>query len=320
MNPSAPPIALFAPASSKRFGTAVAAALGLELSPSEEREFEGGEHKMRPLCEVRNKRVFVIQSLCGDDSHTANDKLCRLLFFIGALKDAGAPHVTACVPYMSYARKDRRTKSRDPVITKYIARMFESVDTDRVIVLDVHNESAIDNAFRIESIRIDAAALFARELTDHIGTDLLVASPDAGGMKRAHQFRSFLQEQFEQPIGVGFMEKIRSSGQLSGETFVGDARGRDVIIFDDMIVSGSTLMRAVLAARRAGARRVLAVATHAPFTRQAMQLFAAEGPDQLWITDSVPLPEAFSAVTEGRIKICSAAPLFAMAMNEILDR
>jgi ribose-phosphate pyrophosphokinase len=304
-------LTLFAPAASKPFASKVAAMLGISLAPSEEREFEGGEHKMRPLCDVLGRRVFVVHALHGDEQQSANDKLCRLLFFIGALKDAGAAHVTACVPYFAYARKDRRTKARDPVTTRYVAGMFESVGTDRVIVLDIHNDAAFDNSFRIETMRLESAAVFSKELTSYVGTDLLVASPDAGGMKRAHQFQTFLQEHFKQPIGAGFMEKIRSSGQLSGDTFVGDVRGREVIIYDDMIASGSTLIRATRAAREGGATRVHAVATHAVFTPQAKQLFEPAGPDQVWVSDSIEVPPAFAEMAGSKLRVCSIAPLFA---------
>ena len=104
--------------------------------------------------------VYVVQSLHGGPSESANDKLCRLLFFIGALKDAGAARVTAVVPYLCYARKDRRTKPHDPVITRYVAGLFEAVGADRVVTLDVHNPVAFENAFRCRTITATAAPLF----------------------------------------------------------------------------------------------------------------------------------------------------------------
>lgn len=112
---------------------------------------------MRLLVEVRGADVYVVQSLCGDAHASANDKLCRLLFFAGALKDAGARRVTACLPYLAYARKDRRTQERDPVTTRYVAALFEAVGIDRVIVLDVHNEVAFDNALRCPTLRLESA-------------------------------------------------------------------------------------------------------------------------------------------------------------------
>ena len=103
------------------------------LSPLEEREFEGGEHKTRPLVSVRGEDVYVVQSLSGDAAASANDRLCRLLFFIAGVKDSGAARVTACVPFLAYGRKDRRTKERDPVTLRYVAQLFEAVGTDHLL-------------------------------------------------------------------------------------------------------------------------------------------------------------------------------------------
>ncbi len=114
-------IAIFAPGPSRDFGEKVSAHLGVPLSVHEEREFEDGEHKIRPLINVRGKDVFVIQSLYSDNRQSVNDKLCRLLFFLGALRDASAERVTAVVPYLCYARKDKKSKPRDPVTTRYVA-------------------------------------------------------------------------------------------------------------------------------------------------------------------------------------------------------
>ena len=118
---------LFALGESRQFGARVAHALGVALASHEERAFEDGEHKTRPLVNVRGRDVFVVHSLAGDLDQSANDKLCHLLFFIGALKDAAAARVTALVPYLCYARKDRKTKPRDPVTTRYVAALFEAV-------------------------------------------------------------------------------------------------------------------------------------------------------------------------------------------------
>lgn len=100
--------------------------LGVSLAEHEERDFEWGQHKTRPLESVRDRDVFVVQSLHGDFERSVNDKLCRLLFFLGALRDAGAGRVTAVVPFLCYSRKDRKTKARDPVTTRYVAALFEA--------------------------------------------------------------------------------------------------------------------------------------------------------------------------------------------------
>lgn len=309
---------VFAPGHSTELARKVAEALRIALAPSEEREFDGGEHKMRPLADVQGRDTYVIQSLHGDSSASANDKLCRLLFFIGALKDAGALRVTAVVPYLAYARKDRRTQPRDPVTTRYVAAMFEAVGVDCVTVLDVHNEAAFDNAFRCRTVRLEAAETFAAALArDLVDRRLVVASPDVGGVKRAQRFRDALTRQLPGEIDFAFVEKRRAGGVVSGEAFVGQAQGAAVVIYDDMIASGGTIVRAARAARRAGAARVYVAAPHAAFQPTAMQLFEADGPDAVYVSDSIALAPPFAAISAERLKLCSAAPLLAGAITTL---
>ena len=303
---------LFALGASKAFGEKVAFAMGIGLAPHEEREFEWGEHKARPLCEVGRREVYVINSLQGDAGASANDKLVRLLFFIAALKDAGADRVTAVTPYLAYSRKDRRTKSRDPVESRYVAALFEAVGTDRIITLDVHNVSAFENAFRqTTAIHLPLARVFAQHLADHLaGQDLAVVSPDAGGNKRAELFRHELERVSGRPASKGIMEKHRSSGVVSGEMFAGDVAGRTAIIVDDLISSGGTIMRACHACRQAGATSVIAVAGHAMFGSGSV-LFESGGPDAIFVSDTVPLATDLPQPGGTQVHIVDAAPLVA---------
>ena len=149
-------------------GESIGTALGSPLSAHEERDFEDGEHKTRPLENVRGCEVFVIQSLYSEPGLSVNDKLCRLLFFIGALKDASARSVTAVLPYLGYARKDRKTKARDPVTTRYMAQLLEAVGTDRVLTLDVHNLAAFQNAFRCPTDHLEAKNLFVEHFAARV--------------------------------------------------------------------------------------------------------------------------------------------------------
>jgi ribose-phosphate pyrophosphokinase len=308
---------IFAPSHTAELARSIARCLDTDLAPSEEREFDGGEHKMRPLVDVRGQDVFVVQSMCGDTRASANDKLCRMLFFAGALKDAGAARVTACVPYLAYARKDRRTQSYDPITTRYVAGMFEAVGVDRVVVLDVHNEAAFDNAFRCETVRLEAVETFSDAVAASAGSRLVVASPDTGGIKRAQRLRDALARTMQHDIGYAFMEKRRAKGIVSGAAFVGDVDGSEVVIFDDLIASGTTILRATHAAREAGAKRVVVAATHAAFVGSAMQLFAADGPECVLVSDSVTPPPEFSAIPPNRLRVCSVAALFARAFKQL---
>ncbi len=311
-------ISLFAPAASAAFGASVGAALAIPLSPHEERVFDGGERIMRPLESVRGRSVYVIQSLFGDALGSANDRLCALLFLIGALKDAGAKLVTAGLPYLAYARQDRHTEARDPVTTRYIAQLFEAVGVDRVLGLEVHNPAAFDNAFRCETVRLDATALFVRHFAaDSAGHDYAVATPDFGGGKRARYFQELFQTAIGQPVNFALMDKQRRHGVVSGSIFAGDVAGRRVIIVDDLISSGTTVMRAVDAFRRSGAVRVDVAATHASFAAEACRIFDSGKPDSVIVTDSVSLDDGFSTHLGGPLTVLSAAPIFAEAIRRL---
>lgn len=306
---------LFAPALSAVLATKVAESLGLRLAASEEREFDSGEHKMRPLEDVRGQDIFVIHSLCGSAEASANDRLCRLLFFAGALKDAGARRVTAVVPYLAYARKDRRTQPRDPVTTRYVAAMFEAVGVDCVVVLDVHNDAAFDNAFRIPTVRVEAAETFAAALASRVGERrVVIASPDVGGIKRAQKFREIVSRELGRDIDFAFVEKRRAGGVVSGDALVGSVEGADVVYYDDMIASGTTLVRAAATARRAGARRIHVAAPHAAFLPSASQLFQPEGPETVMVSDSILLQPSFTPFLQGSLQVCSVAPPIARAI------
>ncbi|MGB8527569.1 MAG: ribose-phosphate diphosphokinase [Rhodoplanes sp.] len=310
-------LALFALNATADLGGEIARELWVPLAPHEEREFEDGEHKARPLDPVEGADAYVIQSLHSGPSQSAADKLCRLLFFVGALKDAGAARVTAVTPYLCYARKDRRTKARDPVTTRYLAQMFESVGTDRIVTLDVHNPAAFENAFRCPTITATAAPLFvdyAKKLDDR---PLAVISPDTGGAKRADLFREALEQACGESIGKGFAEKRRSSGVVSGDLFVGEVAGATALIIDDLISTGTTLVRAARAARQAGARRVLAMVTHGLFMPGAEKAIGDPALDGLVVTDAVPPFRLASKAAQEKIEVLPVAPLLAEIIRRL---
>jgi len=311
-------VALFAPAASRVFAGNVAAALGIPVSAHEECVFDAGERMLRPLESVRGRSVYVIQSLFSDMGGSANDRLCALLFLIGALKDAGARRVTACVPYLAYARQDRHTLARDPVTTRYVAQLFEAVGVDRVLALEVHDPAAFDNAFRCETLRLDAAAAFVRHFAmASAGHEYTVATPDIGGAKRARHFQELLQAALGRAVNFAFMDKNRSRGLVSGSLFAGDVAGRRVIILDDLISSGTTVMRAIEACRRSGAVRVDVAATHAAFSAAAIRLFGSEKPDSIIVTDSVTLGDDFTAYLTQGLTVLTVAPSFAAAIGRL---
>lgn len=315
------PAILFAMNSTRELGEQIAQQIGVSLGEHEERDFEDGEHKTRPLCNVRNRDVFVISSLHGDHLQTANDKLCRLLFFLGAIRDAAAARVIALVPYLCYARKDRQTKPRDPVTTRYIAGLFESVGTDAVVTMDVHNLAAFQNSFRRTGTdHLQAVDAFV----DHFAgafpeQDFAVVSPDAGGMKRAALFRQALDRRTGREASGAMVEKHRSGGKVRGKMFVGDVEGKVVVLVDDLISSGGTLARAAVACQQRGAVSVHAAATHGLFVKDAERTLGESPLEQVAIADTVPPFRVSEEFRRQRLTVLPTAGLWARAVRAIHD-
>ncbi|MBS1170877.1 MAG: ribose-phosphate pyrophosphokinase [Burkholderiaceae bacterium] len=310
MNPDT--TCIFALNASRDFGLEVCRHLGITMCAHEEREFEDREHKARPLVNVHNKHVFVIQSLHADDAQSANDKLVRLLFFIGTLKDAAAARVTVLVPYLCYARKDRKTQADDPVTTQYVARLFEAAGADCVVTLDVHNLAAFQNAFRCRTEHLEANQLFVRHFAPMLTSDeVIVISPDAGGIKRAERFRQVLRSELQRQVHAGFAEKYRAQGVVSGELVVGDIDGKIALIIDDLISTGGTIARVANVCRERGARQVFAVATHGLFVEPASAVLAGDALDGIVVTNSVPPFRIRDDLARSKLQVLDCAPLFA---------
>jgi ribose-phosphate pyrophosphokinase len=305
-----PPL-LFALSASRDRGEAIARAGEFASAEHIERDFEDGEHKVRPVANVRNRDAFVVQSLYGDDKQSPNDKLMRLLVLCGAIRDAGAARVTAVCPYLCYARKDRRTKARDPITTRYLGRMFSAVGIDGVLTVDVHNLAAFENAFGGSGVNLQA----------DLGLDgpLSVVSPDAGGVKRADKFRAALASRLGVEPGRAFLEKQRSRGEVTGDAVVGDVQDAVCLVIDDLIASGTTLVRAADACRERGARAVYAAATHGLFVKDANEKLGGSALDGILVTDSVPPFRLEPAVRDAKLTVVQIAPLLADAINRLHD-
>lgn len=301
------------------FAHALAKGLGVMLSAHDDHAFDDGERKLRPLVDPRSADVYVVHSLHGGPRLTPNDKLMSLLMFIGVLRDHGAERVTAVLPYLAYAREDRLTKPFDPLSLRYVAQLLEAVGTSEVIVLEAHNQAAFQNAFRCTTTHIDAHHAFdavAAELKGH--GDLVVASPDSGGVKRAQLWRESLEERLSIGVGFAFVDKRRSAGLVdTGLGVTGEVNGATVLLLDDLIATGETLKRAACALRRAGAREVVAFAAHGLFAGQAAEVLADPSISQLVVTDSVPPFRIAATGAVGRkLKIATAAPLFAKVISD----
>jgi len=301
---------------------AIAASAGLPLAAIEERRFEGGEFKLRPLESVRGRAVFVLQTLSATAEFPIAERLVRLLFLLYGLRDAGARERVALVPYLAYARKDRRTQLRDPVNTRYVAQLLEASGIDRLIALDVHNPAALDNAFRVPVDHLTALPMmvdhFARRLA---GTALTVMSPDVGGIKRAQLFRELLQRRVTSEVELAFIEKRRAQDVVSTGALVGGGSGRNVIVIDDLCASGGTLIRASELCQRAGAAAVHVAVTHAPLAAGLKAVIETTSIASIVVSDSVGLTLGWSAAAStagSKLTVLSIAPLFGQALHRIL--
>ena len=298
---------------------AIASALGQPLAAHEDRGFEDGEHKLRPLADPAGRDTYVVGPLHGGPRDSPHDRLCRLLFFAGTLRDHGAARVSAVLPYLAYARKDRRTKPLDPLTLRYVAQLFEAVGVAQVIALEAHDLAAFQNAFRCPTVHLQAHEAFDG-VVDGIGaqTPLAVASPDPGGVKRALLWREALAERLGRDVRFAMVDKRRSAGVLSsGDLVAGEVGGATVLLLDDLIASGQTLRRAARALREAGAQRILAFAAHGLFVGAAAEALADPVIDRVVVTDSVPAFRlAPGSAAAAKVQVVSAAPLFARAIGD----
>lgn len=310
---------LFALDAGDTLAAVLSAQLDEPLAHHEDRLFEDGEHKLRPLADPRGDDVYVVASLHGGPDGSPHDKLCRLLMFVSTLRDHGARRITAVVPYLAYARKDRRTKPFDPVTLRYVAQWFEAAGTDQLIVLEAHNVAALENAFRRPTLHLSAHGLFDPVVAELPGQDaLVVASPDPGGVKRAQLWRESLEQRLGRPVGFAMIDKRRSGGVVSSERIVaGEVAGASVLLLDDLIASGETMQRAAAALRQSGAREVSVFAAHGLFVSPAATLLADPTIARIVVSDSVPpfrLPA--DAAVRAKLRVVSAAPLFAQAISD----
>jgi len=309
---------LFALNASRGLGESIAREMSIPLAEHLERDFEDGEHKVRALESVRNDDVYIIQSLYADDQQSVNDKLCRLLFFMGSLRDAGANQVTAITPYLCYMRKDRKTKPRDPVTSRYLGQLFEAANIFQIVTVDVHNLQAYQNGFRCYTEHLSAQKLFTDYFEDIIaGEEIVVMSPDAGGVKRAEELRQRLERRLEQEIPLVFLEKMRSKGVVSGGTVVGDVTNRTVIIIDDLISSGTTLARAAKACVELNAKKVYAAATHGAFIGKASEVLEEKALHEVIITNSIPPFRLSDTIKKQKVTVIDIAPLLAEAIRRL---
>ena len=216
----------FALTESAGLAARVGAEAALPLARLEEQRFEAGEFEFRPLDSVCSRDVVVLQSLAGTEALPVGERLTRLLLLLLGLRDAGATRRVLVLPYLTFARQERRTQPSDPVTFRYVAELLEAAGVSQLVVVDVHNPAALDNAFRIPVDHLSAGPMLIDHFASRLGhEELTVVSPDVGGIKRVQVFRERLAARLGRAVDIAFVEK----GVLTGGGLVAraSARSRD---------------------------------------------------------------------------------------------
>jgi len=271
----------------------IAQYLRVPLADAEVTRFSDGEVYVQVNENVRGADVFVIQPTCPP----VNDTLMELLIMIDALKRASAHRITAVLPYYGYARQDRKVQPRVPISAKLVADLLEAAGVDRVLALDLH-AGQIQGFFNIP--------------VDHLFAGPVLVSPDAGGVERARAIAKRLN------ASLAIIDKRRDKpGAAVAMNLIGDVDGRDAVVIDDMIDTAGTLVQAVSAIQREGARRILACGIHAVLSGPAIDRLKASPIEEVVVTNSIALsPEKRAA---GRVTVLTVAPLLGEAIRRIHD-
>jgi ribose-phosphate pyrophosphokinase len=280
--------------------------LNISLGRANVGRFSDGEVNVEILENVRGKDCFVLQSTCAP----TNDNLMELMVLVDALKRASAGRITAAIPYFGYARQDRRPRSARVAITaKVVANMLQAVGVDRMLTVDLHADQ-IQGFFDIPVDNIYAAPILLGDIWKQRHEQLLVVSPDVGGVVRARA----LAKRLESDLAI--IDKRRPKANVSEVmNIIGEVGDRTCVIMDDMVDTAGTLCKAAQALKENGARRVLAYCTHPVLSGAAISRISESDLDELVVTDTIPLSE--EARLSGRVRQISIAELMAETMLRI---
>jgi len=262
--------------------------------------FQNGETRVKLEENVRESDVFIIQPTCDP----VNQNVMELLIMIDAVRRASAARITTVIPYYGYARQEKKTTGREPISAKLVANLLTTAGTDRVLAVDLHSP-AIEGFFDIPVDHLRATPLLANHFRREIGEEVVVVSPDAGGVARAQDFRqrvrgslAIISKQHPRPEATETLD------------MVGDVEGKVAVIVDDMISTGGTLVQAANMLVERGAKQVHVAATHGIFAADAFELLEGSPIDRIFVTDTIPL----SPKGIGRVEVVSVAPLLAEAI------
>ncbi len=269
--------------SNRPLAEAIATYLDVPLTKADVRRFADMEVFVEIGENVRGEDVFVVQSTC----FPANDNVMELLVALDALRRGSARRITAVLPYYGYARQDRKSGPRTPISAKLLANLITSAGADRVLTIDLH-AGQIQGFFDIPTDNLFAAPVFIDDIkARYDGSQLMIVSPDVGGVVRARSLASRLD------ADLAIIDKRRTGHNLAESlTVIGDVSGRTAILIDDMIDTGGTICAGARLLRQQGAKRVIACATHAVFSPPASERLSADGLfEQVVVTNSIPIQQ-----------------------------
>lgn len=280
--------------------------LGIPVGDAQVGTFSNGEISVSINESIRGSDVFVVQST----SAPVNDNLMELLIMIDALKRASAGRINAVMPFYGYARQDRKSKSREPITAKLVANLIEAAGADRVITMDLHAPQ-IQGFFDIPVDHLYAAPLFVNYFINKKLDDIVVVSPDVGGVTRARA----LATKLDAPLAI--IDKRRPKPNVSEVmNIIGDIENKNCIIIDDMVDTAGTLVNAAKVLKDMGAREVYVACTHPILSGPAFERIRDSVIKELIVTNTIPLPAGKPA---DKIKVLSVAPLFAEAIKRIYE-
>ena len=308
MNFNGKDIKIFSGSSNKDVAQGIAGCLGLPLGKSNCCTFSDGEIAVSLNESVRGSDCFIVQSTCTP----VNDNLMEMLIMIDAMKRASAGRITAVMPYFGYARQDRKAKARDPISAKLRADIITAAGADRILTMDLH-ANQIQGFFNIPVDHLIGAPILAAHMREKMGTnadDYVVVSPDLGSVTRARNFAAKIG------CGLAIIDKRRQKANVSEVmNIIGDAKGKRVILVDDMIDTAGTLCNAAEAIiEKGGAVDVTACATHAVLSGPAIDRIKKSPIKEVILLDTVPIPEDKML---DKFTILPVAPVFAEAIERI---
>lgn len=298
-------VKILAGSASHYLGSAIAREFGAELGNVKLQRFSDGEFSPSIEETVRGKEVVIVQS-----TFPPSDNLMELLLLIDAAKRASAKRIIAVMPYFGLARQDRKDKPRVAIGAKLVANLLTAAGVDRVITMDLHAEQ-IQGFFEVPVDHLYASTIFVPYLQNLKLPDLVIAAPDTGGTKRANAYAKILGCD----LAICYKQR-KVANQVDSMTVIGDVKGKNVVLIDDMVDTAGTLCKAADMMMEHGAVSVRAICTHPVLSGKAYENIAASQLQQLIVTDSIPVRDDVPA---GKIKVLSIARLFADVLHNLME-